>query len=401
MPYCTQCGTFMAETDRFCTQCGFLVGVKSNAQGDHSSRHLHSAKTNELRASLQTLAGMGEGPIDSATIGHLPTVLNSGELPEAIIGISNLGWLLATDRRILKVQKALFSSKLKVDSFNYQDIESVEPYTSLGSKGIAVHCTSGKKTLISCLNKDRFEEFTEFLKRTGVHVRYPVTSSSSNTGELDNEKSSSNLRHARTSKMRAKLQTLAGVDQAHIDSPTIDHLLQILDDGELPGAIIGISNLGWLLATDRRILKVQKALFSSKLKVDSFNYQDIESVEPYTSLGSEGIAVHCTSGKKTLTSCLNKDRFEEFTEFLKRTGVDVRYPAPPSSSNKGEPNDEDSIAKEVLEWAWPLIMLYLAQKKGTGGKFDIADLALKVGIPAAVLPLIMPILKEKIDEFMK
>ena len=106
-------------------------------------------------------------------IKELPSVLWDGELPMHVVdGRYNDGFgiLVATDRRLVFVDKGLFS--LKVEDFPYDRILSVEAKTGMVMGQLTVH-TAGGKEEIQHVTKDRVHPLAEWIR---VKIREDKTS---------------------------------------------------------------------------------------------------------------------------------------------------------------------------------------------------------------------------------
>ena len=76
------------------------------------------------------------------------------------------------------------------------------------------------------------------------------------------------------------LRKLEEVDEALLARPEVGYLASVLEDSELPEFIAsGSFSNGCFVATDRRVIHIEKAVFSSSFKVKSFPYAEILSVK--------------------------------------------------------------------------------------------------------------------------
>lgn len=88
--------------------------------------------------------------------------------------------------------------------------------------------------------------------------------------------------------------------------------------------------------------------------------------------------------------------------------IELTSNAGESDSVEEHPQDEEpNTGDEVLEFwktmllaSWPLIVYYLRQKQKSGESLTVMDIAAKIGIPSVVVPLLMPLLQEKLEEFL-
>ena len=54
----------------------------------------------------------------------------------------------------------------------------------------------------------------------------------------------------------------------------------------------------------------------------------------------------------------------------------------------------------LLAAMWPLVVVYLKSKQDKGEPISVMDIAVKVGIPTAMVPLLMPVLQERLKKFL-
>ena len=66
-----------------------------------------------------------------------------------------------------------------------------------------------------------------------------------------------------------------------------------------------------------------------------------------------------------------------------------------------ESGDDIGAFEVMLAATWPLVLVYLGDIRKSGGKPTVMDIAAKVGIPSAVVPLLMPLLTKKLEEFLR
>ena len=100
----------------------------------------------------------------------------------------------------------------------------------------------------------------------------------------------------------------------------------------------------------------------------------------------------------------------EFAKIMKRINVFMGNPSvvlPGEVVAVEEEEDEPSTAEMVLDTyvtlltaMWPLIVRHLRSKQESGETIGVMDIAARVGIPSAVVPLLMPVLQEKLEEFL-
>ena len=107
-------------------------------------------------------------------IKELPSILWEDELPEMLVtGIYNNGngILVATNRRLVFVNKGLMS--FKMEDFSYDKITSIESKTGMLLGQITIYA-SGNKEEIKNVPKDLTRPFADFLRARLSGVRQPT-----------------------------------------------------------------------------------------------------------------------------------------------------------------------------------------------------------------------------------
>ena len=97
-------------------------------------------------------------------IKELPSILWEDEVPERVItGTYNNGngILVATDRRLMFVDKGVFS--FKMEDFAYDKITSIESKTGMMFGGITIYA-SGNKEEIANVDKESTRSFADYLR---------------------------------------------------------------------------------------------------------------------------------------------------------------------------------------------------------------------------------------------
>lgn len=112
---------------------------------------------------IRSLSG-AEKFLGRREIKELPSILWEDELPEKIVqGMYNnaSGLLVATNKRLIFIDKGLFS--LKVEDFPYDKITSIQYSTGLLMGAIEIYA-SGNKAEIKGVSKDQVKPFAEYVR---------------------------------------------------------------------------------------------------------------------------------------------------------------------------------------------------------------------------------------------
>ena len=144
--YCPNCNTEIDESDRFCQHCG-------QALSDAREESKEDSKATAILTAIRNLDGVDDKLLNRPEIGHLPSVLEDGELPDFIVTSSlGAGCLVTTNRRVIQVEISLSVPPFKSKSFAYGEILSFEPYSGvLGSgvgSGVRIHKSDGEAEII-------------------------------------------------------------------------------------------------------------------------------------------------------------------------------------------------------------------------------------------------------------
>ena len=124
----------------------------------------------QLVAAIRRIQDINDQLLDLPETKHLLTVLESGELPEEIASGSHLV-AAATDRRLIVVRRSrAVSSITSVQSFSFDDIESVQ---SGGTAGLEIRIEGGRRSFI-LLDKRRDRLLACLQRRLGNSAREPT-----------------------------------------------------------------------------------------------------------------------------------------------------------------------------------------------------------------------------------
>ena len=133
----------------------------------------------DIEAEIRRAPG-GEQVLSKATAKRdvlaLPEILADDEAVVRIIeGFYEGGWgvLVATDRRMVFVDKALLGGRVKVEDFPYDRITSIQYDTGFVYGGLTIHA-AGNRAEIANLPKDRCRDFAESIRRRIDEARSSV-----------------------------------------------------------------------------------------------------------------------------------------------------------------------------------------------------------------------------------
>ncbi len=119
------------------------------------------SKATAILTVIRNLDGVDDKLLNRPEIGYLSTVLEDGELPDFIVTSSN-GCLVATNRRVIHIEKSIFSSSFKSESFSYSEVLSFDPDIGILGSFIKINKSDGKTKLIST-EKSRTRAFADHL----------------------------------------------------------------------------------------------------------------------------------------------------------------------------------------------------------------------------------------------
>ena len=120
----------------------------------------------------------------------------------------------------------------------------------------------------------------------------------------------------KVSVLHARLRTLEGFDEKLLERPEIAHLPSVLEEGELPGSVVQSTASAILVATDRRVIHIEKSLWGKSIKrVRSYLYSDIRSCRADMGFFGLGLSMRTSEGVKTLNA--NKKSRLTFSNFVR------------------------------------------------------------------------------------
>ena len=255
-----------------------------------------TARANTIEDTIRRLGdlkGMGTFGI-GGELKQLPKVLAEDELPEILMqatyddrdglrvasSMNRMGSLVGTDRRVIFLSKEPFQS-VKVDSFPYNEISSLE--TSQGM-------LQGKITFSFSGRTEIFEGDSGIVQRFARHLQYKTANPPVPPVK---------------SKAEAIKDAVVRLGFNNMYENVLTQLPDIMEDDELPEQMTGASkpllNVGFLIATGQRIIFLRDFV-KTHLKVESFSYDVISSVESSTGLLTGKLIIHASGVEETFHS---------------------------------------------------------------------------------------------------
>ncbi len=205
--YCPNCGTESDERANFCQDCG-------HALSDAREEGTEDSKSAAIFTALQNLDGVDDKLLNRPEIGYLPTVLEDGELPDFVAaGAYGTGCLVATNRRIINVERSGSGSSFKCRSFAYSEVLSFEASTGIFSGTVEIHKSDGKTERV-LVEKSRTRVF---VGHVNAKIR-PTEEMGEEQPEAESaeEQKTSDSQLERSDKSEEPTDTLAGYMSAKI-----------------------------------------------------------------------------------------------------------------------------------------------------------------------------------------
>ena len=252
---------------------------------------------------LRGLDGIDEKILKRPEVAYLSSVLEDGELPECVLDGQLPQFVVATDRRIIYMSTPIFG-KIKHASYPYHAILEVEH-----SMGMCIISTTEKKRVGVKAPKDKVKAFIAFVNPKIEEHREPesVNALSPAPTSLPDD----SVTASETSATYSVLRGLGDVDEKMLKRPEVAYLPTVLEDGELPECVLDGRPPDFVVATDRRIIHVNKSTFTDKIKKHaSYHYHEVFSVKR-----SVGMCIIDTA-EKTIHINAPKDKTESFIAFV-------------------------------------------------------------------------------------
>lgn len=292
----------------------------------------YTAKAAAIQHALWAIPGVRD--INSKNeFAALPDVLQDHELPEMAIKGSvgmGTGLAVATDRRVVWLRKG---RRIDIREMPYTTISWVEVKHGRFSGEIALSGVT-ENLVIANTTKPLTAPFAE-------HVRQKA-------GLLDKVA-------AAAAKADAIDRSLQSIDTSGSFSGKweVSKLPEILGDDELPlmistgtykGTKSRSASIGVIVATDRRLIFIDKGMFNS-LTVEDFPYSTIQSVEASTGMMWGSLTIK-SAGNAEEIGDVAKHRTHEIAEFIRQKVV--AFQAAPGITDLGH-TGPISVADELLK----------------------------------------------------
>ena len=242
------------------------------------------SETSAIYSVLRGLDGVDEKTLKRPEVAYLPSILEDSEQPECVLGSPPPNFVVATDRRIIHVQRAVFGNKIKKHATHpYHEIFSIER-----SMGMCIIDTAGKKISVNA-PKDKTEAFIAFVNPKIAEHRDPEVVDTPGPGPqpLPPEET---VTASENSEIYSVLRGLDGVDEKMLKRPEFAYLLTVLKDGELPARVL-YNPSEFVVATDRRIIDVKTREHTS------YPYREIAQLEYRSAARMQFLIIHATGDK--------------------------------------------------------------------------------------------------------
>ena len=230
-------------------------------------------------------------------LGILTELIENDELLERVVEsnavvVGSFGQILkgivvATDRRILAVDKGK-RGMYETSSIAYSEIEKVS--VESGWAGTSIEIRGLKPHSIGKLRDD------EAAKAFALYA-----DSQGSWNRTKHEKQRDASRKSRALAIHSALQATNPFPRSLLVKREIKELPKVLWEDELPELLANgqyNDNFGILVATNRRLIFIDKGLFGS-LKVEDFDYGKISSIESKTGLTLGEITVYSSGNSQT------------------------------------------------------------------------------------------------------
>ena len=360
MPYCNKCGSEVSDTAKFCVKCGTETTNYTGKVGQEET--VPPQRAASIFAVLQTLEGVDKKLLNSPKIGYLANALEEGEVPEFVVSMLGNECLVATDRRIVHVQSPLFGG-FKSESFHYSNVLSIEQVKMFRGQ-LTVHNSDSKTKSIAGIDRSRSQAFADFVNnklrptaygsshtlpaRTAYDV--PAQPGEPEGSETTVQQSSpapfqTEPKNSKADAINAALRRIDGFER-FLTRGEIRELPAILWEDEIPLMLTeGLyhKGRGLLVATDRRLVFIDKGMFGS-LKVEDFGYDRITSVESQTGLFSGTIVIYASGNSEEISSVSNVD-VTAMSGFLRNRIYNPKAATSSSNSSAGTVSAAEELAK--------------------------------------------------------
>ena len=266
-------------------------------------------------AIIQGLDGVDQKLLAHPGVAHIPSILEADELPDALTHDGAGKVLVATDRRIVEIETSVLRNSVrKVTSYPYETILSFQADKGFLAPGFSMVTAHGPKLLAA--KKDGREQFGAAVNShlPAFPPSVPTVSSPMPSAE-PKEDAEENL-DPKTLAVAHAVRNMDGWDRSRTASEGKE-LPSILWENELPEMIVAGSyhlGNGMLVATDRRVLFVDKGMLS--LKVEDFGYDKISSVESKGGMVMGEIKIYVAGNSATFGN-VEKGQARAFADFVR------------------------------------------------------------------------------------
>ncbi len=133
------------------------------------------------------------------------------------------------------------------------------------------------------------------------------------------------------------LRKLEGVDDTLLKRPEVKHLPQVLEDEELPGAIVSSTANAILVATDRRVVHIERSWRNDSIsRVNSYAYETIETFRADMGFMAPGLSMMTSGGVKALVA--DKKGRQHFANYVRaRLGMEPQTLSSSARSSRKAP----------------------------------------------------------------
>ena len=263
---------------------------------------------------------------------NLPKILNDGELPAMLMACSvdsDIGLLLGTNERIIHIHFIKGGRQISWQHMlSYAELTSVE----VSDSGDAIKFSGVAHELrVNNATGSLTSAFADFVREKAASFIAAETEAAERS----------------LAKAKAVNEALraSGAETAMFSKWEVQALPDLLDDGELPERVIGgkyNGGIGILVATDRRLLFVDKGSFGS-LQVEDFPYPTIQSVRSTAGAMFGSITIK-SAGSSALIDDIVKRFSHEMANFVRKKAMDFNGTAAPvvatGTVNQVSPADE-------------------------------------------------------------
>ena len=277
---------------------------------------------------------------------NLPKILNDGELPAMLMACSvdsDIGLLLGTNERIIHIHFIKGGRQISwKHMLSYAELTSVE----VSDSGDAIKFSGVAHELrVNNATGSLTSAFADFVREKAASFIAAATEAAERSLAAATEAAERSL-----AKAKAVIEALraSGAETAMFSKWEVQALPDLLDDGELPERVVGgkyNGGIGILVATDRRLLFVDKGSFGS-LQVEDFPYPTIQSVRSTAGAMFGSITIK-SAGSSALIDDIVKRFSHEMANFVRKKAMDFNGTAAPVVAT-GTVN-QVSLADELIK----------------------------------------------------